>query len=80
MTGPATPITDKQLKVLAYMQAFFARNDQLPTMHALCDKFKWTSLNSAFEHCAALERRGLIERNAVGKFKFTAAGRALGSA
>lgn len=76
---PATPITDKQRLVLDYMRAFFRTNDQLPTHQMLCARFNWTSLNSAAEHCAVLERRGLIERNVLGKFKFTDAGRALGS-
>jgi SOS-response transcriptional repressor LexA len=75
--SPSSPITPRQLDVLTYLWTFFAKNDQLPSKRALAAHFGWSSLNSAVRLCAALERRKLIERNSMGKLKFTEAGRAL---
>jgi SOS-response transcriptional repressor LexA len=69
------PITAKQRAVLEFCAAFFARNDQLPPIHIICSRFGWSSWNAGQEHMEALARRGLIEKNTVGKWKFTEAGR-----
>jgi DNA-binding MarR family transcriptional regulator len=75
--SPSSPLTPLQIDVLAYLWEFFDANDQLPPKQAICANFHWTSLNTAVMHCDALERRGLLERNTVGRLKFTKAGRAL---
>jgi SOS-response transcriptional repressor LexA len=57
------------------MFSFYEQNDQLPTKAVIAEHFGYASPNAAHEHVDCLERRGLIERNALNKFKFTEAGR-----
>ena len=65
-TGP----TPRNQDVLAFMREFFAENDQLPPVERIAKHFGWASLQSAHCHLEALQKHGLIERNAVGKFRF----------
>lgn len=71
------PITDRQRRLLAFCDLFLTQNDQLPTAQAIADHFGWKSPNASYEAMASLERRGLIERNVLGKMRFTEAGRRL---
>lgn len=64
-------LTDKQLAVFVFMQEFFRENDQLPPQAALQERFGWKHECSADQYRLALERAGYIERNAVGKFRFS---------
>ena len=66
----ATEPTPRNLDVLAFMRAFFAENDQLPPVATVCEQFGWVSLQAAQCHVDALAHHGLIERNAVGKWRF----------
>lgn len=68
--------TEKQAALLLYCGQFYAENDQLPTARAICDHFGWSSANAAYDVLIALSRRGYVERNALGKWKFTSLGRA----
>jgi SOS-response transcriptional repressor LexA len=70
------PMTQRQHCVLAFLRSFYEANDQLPPMHVVSAHFGWGSANSAQEHVEALARRGLLERNTVGKWRFTEAARA----
>ncbi|MEJ5148976.1 hypothetical protein [Comamonas sp. MYb396] len=65
-----TDLTNRQREVLDYMRCFLLENDQLPPMHAIAEHFGHRSPNSAQNHLNALERKGFIERNAVGKYRF----------
>jgi len=65
-----TPLTYRQRDVLHFMRCFLLENDQLPPMHAIAEHFGNSSPNSAQSHINALERKGFIERNAVGKYRF----------
>lgn len=69
--GPASAPTAKNLEVLAYMREFFLINDQLPPVMHISKNFGRVSLNAAQLHVDALIRHGLVERNAVGKLRFT---------
>jgi SOS-response transcriptional repressor LexA len=69
-------LTYKQAELLGYCGKFFAANDQLPPYHLIASDHGWSSVNAAVEMMEALERKGYIERNATGKWKFTAKGRA----
>lgn len=62
--------TARQREVLHFMRCFLLENDQLPPMHAIAEHFGFRSTNAANDYLAALERKGFIERNAVGKFRF----------
>lgn len=63
------------LRVYDFMREFFRENDQLPPCHVIADKFGFASCNAAQAHLDSLARRGLIEKNAVGKWRFTRAKR-----
>lgn len=65
-----TNLTNCQREVLHFMRCFLLENDQLPPMHTIAEHFGHRSPNSAQNHLNALERKGFIERNAVGKFRF----------
>lgn len=65
-----TKLTNRQREVLHFMRCFLLENDQLPPMHAIAEHFGHRSPNSAQNHLNALEGKGYIERNAVGKFRF----------
>jgi SOS-response transcriptional repressor LexA len=69
-------ITDKQMAVLEFCGRFFAANDQLPTAVAIAQQFGWVSANASWQVLYALQGKGYLERNSLGKFKFTAKGRA----
>lgn len=77
-SGPRkrTTPSPRSLAVLAYMQAFYAENDQLPPMSAIAAAFGWGTDFAANAHVLTLARFGLVEKNAVGKWRFVRPGRA----
>ncbi|CAA2106061.1 hypothetical protein [Variovorax paradoxus] len=64
-------LTLKQAEVLAFMREFFAENDQLPPAASLRTRFGWASDNAAATYLITLAKKGYIEHNAVGKYRFT---------
>ena len=66
----AVSLSIRQQQVLGFMLQFLAENDQLPPMSAIAPYFGFRSPNSAQEHVNALARKGFLERNAVGNFRF----------
>ena len=66
------PLTDRQTEVLAFMFQFFDENDQLPTMAMIAGYFGWGSANNAQEICSVLHRKQMLEKNCLGKNKFSA--------
>ena len=56
------PPTRRQLDVLEFVAAHLGSAGYPPTLREICDHFGWSSLVSASNHLAALERRSLIER------------------
>lgn len=68
MTSALTP---KQAEVLAFMREFFAENDQLPGGPDIARHFGFRSPNAGADYVIALAKKGCIERNAVGKYRFT---------
>lgn len=65
------PLTPKQEAVLAFLWNFFEVNDQLPPSQLICEAFGWKSKNAAAEMLAAIGNKGFIEKNAVGKYRFS---------
>lgn len=63
-------LSEAQEQVYGFMVGYFEQNDQLPSLEAMCEKFGWSSVNAAADHQKVLERKGWIERNACGKFRF----------
>lgn len=66
-----TGLTNKQADVLAFMREFFTQNDQLPPASALRARFGWASDNAAATYLITLAKKGHIEHNAVGKYRFS---------
>lgn len=66
-----TELTAKQSDVLAFMRGFFAENDHLPGGPDIARHFGFRSPNAGAEYISALERKGYVERNAVGRYRFT---------
>ena len=62
-------LTKLQSEVFNYMGGFFEVNDQLPPVQSVATAFDKYP-NQIHEMLVAFEKRGLIERNAVGKFRF----------
>ena len=69
----AVKLTKLQAAVLGFMREYFAENDQLPPVHVISSHFGYKSLTSAHDHIKALEAKGCIEKNAVGKYRFARA-------
>lgn len=67
MTTQINPI---QRMVLDFMREFFAENDQLPPARAICDRFNWNSSNNASHYQRQLLKKGYLEVNSVGKYRF----------
>ena len=66
-----TELTPKQAEVLGFMREFFTENDQLPPARVMRERFGWASDNAAADFVAALMRKGRLERNAIGRYRFT---------
>ena len=65
-------LSELQLDVFAFMREFFETNDQLPPVHAIAFMFDKYD-NQIQEMLIGFEKRGMIERNAVGKWRFARA-------
>ena len=63
-------LTSKQADVLAFLRFFLELNDQLPPASWLRANFVWASDNAAATYLATLAKKGYIEHNAVGKYRF----------
>lgn len=70
------PLTDSQCTLMNYLWQFYLDNDQLPTCHAIARNFGWSSDNAAQEKLDSLyDKHGLLEKNVLGKWKFTSKSR-----
>lgn len=63
------------LEVLAFLRAYFAENDQLPSLSVVAQRFGW-AVASAEWHLRQLRRFGFVEPNAAGRLRFVRPGRA----
>lgn len=66
-------LSDQQEEIYIFLWDFFRANDQLPTQENIGARFGFTVRTAAW-HLRALERHHLIERNAVGKYRFVRSG------
>lgn len=62
--------TATQARVLVYLHAAFQKEDAIPHGRAVAERFGWSSTTAAWEHLHALEKKGYIERNAFGGWRF----------
>jgi hypothetical protein len=69
------PLSRRQSEAFSYLVQFFAANDQLPPIASVAAHMGIFS-NHAHEIAVALEKKGWVERNSVGKYRFTQCSRA----
>lgn len=65
------PPTDRQKEVFDFMVAFFIENHQIPPAHVIAKQLGFSSATASWCHIQALARKGFIERNSLGHWKFT---------
>lgn len=54
-------VTPRQAQVLDFLRSSIKGNGMPPTRAEISKHFNWASANSAEEHLAALERKGLVD-------------------
>ena len=64
-------LTNKQLSVYCFSQDYFKENDQIPTADAVTIHIGAKDRTAGYHHLRQLERKGYLERNAAGWFRFT---------
>lgn len=62
-------LTDKQEQMLAFMRGFLAEHDQLPPVSIVAKEFGMNP-NGAQWHLAEMARKGALEKNAAGRWRF----------
>lgn len=68
-----TALTPVQIEILAFMREYLAENDQLPPVSQVAAKFGWNP-NGAQWHLVELGRKGALEKNAAGRWRFARGG------
>lgn len=64
-----TALTPVQIEILAFMREYLAENDQLPPVSQVGERFGWNP-NGAQWHLVELARKGALEKNAAGRWRF----------
>lgn len=59
-------LTDRQLEVFQFLEAFLAEKGYAPTRQEIAEHFDFTSVNAAQQHLEALEKKCVL-RIAKGK-------------
>lgn len=67
-------LTDRELDVLVYMKEFFRSEDMLPTLDMIAQHSGYTAPSGALNLCRSLQKKGYIERNQLGKWRFARQG------
>ena len=62
-------LTPTQLEMLGFMRKYLAENDQLPPVTTVATKFDMYP-GGAQWHMAEMARKGAIEKNAAGRWRF----------
>jgi SOS-response transcriptional repressor LexA len=63
-------LTNKQLSIFCFMQEFFKDNDQLPSAMLIAQHVGATTQESGWHHRRTLAKKGYIEKNAAGGYRF----------
>lgn len=71
--GKLTALTPVQIEILAFMREYLAENDQLPPVAQVGAKFGMHT-NGAQWHLAELGRKGALEKNSAGRWRFARGG------
>lgn len=70
LTGILLPLTDRQQQTLDFMWGFYLENDMLPPCRVTADHFGFAP-NAIRDTVKVLVRKSYIEKNTVGKYRFT---------
>lgn len=70
MNDEPYPLTPRQQEVFDFMKEYFGRNDQLPPTRTIQEKFGFASQSAVMCHMKRIEKRGWIEKNEAGKWRF----------
>ncbi len=62
-------LSQLQIDVFSYLEEFFKENDQLPPVYVIALMFAKYP-NQIHEMLVGFEKRRMIEKNAVGKWRF----------
>jgi len=62
-----TTLTTKQREVLDFIVQTIRVTLYPPTIREISSNFKWSSTNAAMDYIIALEKKGYLQRNGVGK-------------
>ena len=62
-------LTPVQQDILDFMREYLGENDQLPPVSQVADKFGFHA-NGAQWHLAEMARKGALEKNAAGRWRF----------
>lgn len=57
-------LTKRQQEILDYIESYFEQEGDAPTIREMAEHFGIRSTNAVVDHLKALERKGVIERNA----------------
>lgn len=71
--GKLTALTPVQLEILAFMREYLAENDQLPPVSQVGAQFGMHATGAQW-HLAELGRKGALEKNAAGRWRFPRGG------
>ena len=71
--GMATELTPIQHEIMGFLREYLELNDQLPPVAQVAQKFGWHT-NGAQWHLAELGRKGALEKNAAGRWRFARGG------
>lgn len=66
------PLTERQEAIVTFMWAFFLENDQLPPAAEIARHFGFKTRSGAVDHLRYIKKKGFIEKNTVGAYRFTA--------
>lgn len=64
-------LTEGQAAMLAFCVEYFLREHTLPPMQVVAINFKWSSKAAAAQMAQILVRKGYLERNDLGKLRFS---------
>lgn len=68
-----SPLTDRELEVFVYARDFHRENDQIPPQAAVGRHFDCAQSTAAY-WLHQLEKKGYLEKNVVGKYRFARQG------
>jgi hypothetical protein len=63
-------LTNKQLSVFCFTQSYFRDNDQIPPARLVSEYVGCGDRTAGYHHLRTLEKKGYLERNTAGGYRF----------